>query len=364
MGPESDTSIGIHSCARPYSLLATHTHGTMGISTCIWPWVHCCVWVCVCVCSRRLESRELMQAGLWQSSCPSARLIMQERHSRPPFILPGGEAVPACSPYHMALAPLLSLLSRSFSLPLSLYWGCCGWGWWWWRSREGGGEVMGGVVERHSTQHSLSFLSSTLFFFFLSSSLHFPFCGCEASEAEKRKREREREREGNRHPSLMQGDNNSLFFFYLPSEGPDDSSGRARWMKRRSVCVCVCVCVCVGQRGGGVGCVCVVVVGGGGGIPRDSPQISPGNCPTMSLRIREQPRPLLGSSGDGGCRRHRTVACLAVCTSTYTACAQWDLIRFTMCYVVSLQDEEPPVHVIVHSNMYSETCGAPCSLRV
>lgn len=50
-----------------------------------------------------------MQAGLWQSSCPSARLIMQERHSRPPFILPGGEAVPACSLYHMALAPLSSL---------------------------------------------------------------------------------------------------------------------------------------------------------------------------------------------------------------------------------------------------------------
>ena len=72
-----------------------------------------CVCVCVCV-HADLESRELMQAGLWQSSCPSARLIMQERHSRPPFILPGGEAVPACSAYHMAPAPLL------FS-PLSLF---------------------------------------------------------------------------------------------------------------------------------------------------------------------------------------------------------------------------------------------------
>uniref|UniRef100_A0AAV2JCN6 Uncharacterized protein n=1 Tax=Knipowitschia caucasica TaxID=637954 RepID=A0AAV2JCN6_KNICA len=43
-----------------------------------------------------------------------ARLIMQERHSRPPFVLPGGEAVPACSAYHMARPPPLpSSLSRS-----------------------------------------------------------------------------------------------------------------------------------------------------------------------------------------------------------------------------------------------------------
>lgn len=34
---------------------------------------------------------------------------MQERHSRPPFILPGGEAVPACSAYHMAPAPFSPL---------------------------------------------------------------------------------------------------------------------------------------------------------------------------------------------------------------------------------------------------------------
>src|SRR4029434_893074 len=44
------------------------------------------------------------QAGLWQSSCPSVRLIMQEaQQARLP--LPGGRAVPACSPYHMAPAP-------------------------------------------------------------------------------------------------------------------------------------------------------------------------------------------------------------------------------------------------------------------
>lgn len=104
------------------------------------------VWVSVCV-HADLESRELMQAGLWQSSCPSARLIMQERHSRPPFILPGGEAVPACSAYHMALAPLSSLLSRSFSL----YWGCCGWRWWWRRSVFGvGGYWWCGGTPQHA----------------------------------------------------------------------------------------------------------------------------------------------------------------------------------------------------------------------
>lgn len=126
-----------------------------------------------------LESRELMQAGLWQSSCPSARLIMQERHSRPPFILPGGEAVPACSPYHMAPAPLSSLLTRSFSL----YWGCCRWG-----CGGGGGGRGLSVVWWNATARSIAFfLSSTLLFFF-SYPLHFPFCGCEASEAEKKKK--------------------------------------------------------------------------------------------------------------------------------------------------------------------------------
>lgn len=69
-----------------------------------------------------------MQAGLWQSSCPSARLIMQERHSRPPFILPGGEAVPACSAYHMAPAPFSPLLT-AFSLST---------GGWLWRWRRAG----------------------------------------------------------------------------------------------------------------------------------------------------------------------------------------------------------------------------------
>ena len=62
------------------------------------------------------------------------------------------------------------------------------------------------------------------------------------------------------------------------------------------MCVCVCVCVC-----------------GGGGIPRDSPQISPGNCSTMSLRIREQPRPLLGSLRNrGGIAR--------LCASAFLQC--------------------------------------------
>lgn len=71
-----------------------------------------------------------MQAGLWQSSCPSARLIMQERHSRPPFILPGGEAVPACSAYHMAPAPfppLRLVLSPPGGLRMALVLECCWW---------------------------------------------------------------------------------------------------------------------------------------------------------------------------------------------------------------------------------------------
>lgn len=115
-GPESDTSIGIHFTASDHSLLATHTNTryyvyfNLCLTTVL---LLVCEFVCVFV---DLESRELMQAGLWQSSCPSARLIMQERHSRPPFILPGGEAVPACSPYHMALAPSL-LSSLTLSLP-------------------------------------------------------------------------------------------------------------------------------------------------------------------------------------------------------------------------------------------------------
>lgn len=154
-----------------------------------------------------------MQAGLWQSSCPSARLIMQERHSRPPFILPGGEAVPACSLYHMAPAPLSSLLSHSFSL----YWGCCGWGWWW---KRGGGLL---VVWWNATARSRAFfLSSTLLFFYLSS----PFTSPSVREAEKK-------RETGVHLSCKE--TTTAYFFYLPSEGPDDSSGQARWKKKRSV---------------------------------------------------------------------------------------------------------------------------------
>lgn len=111
------------STSLPLTILHTHTHAHT--LHCVVSNLYPChgskagVWVCVCV-RADLESRELMQAGLWQSSCPSARLIMQERHSRPPFILPGGEAVPACSPYHMALAPLSSL-THSLSL-LGLLW--------------------------------------------------------------------------------------------------------------------------------------------------------------------------------------------------------------------------------------------------
>lgn len=150
MGPESDTSIGIQFTASDHSLLTTHTNTEHCLCVCVCVYQPLSdhgstagVFVCVCVYVD-LESRELMQAGLWQSSCPSARLIMQERHSRPSFILPGGEAVPACSLYHMALAPLSSLFSHSFSL----YWGCCGWSWWWRR-----GWAIGDVVERHGTQY-------------------------------------------------------------------------------------------------------------------------------------------------------------------------------------------------------------------
>lgn len=144
----------------------------------------------------------------------------------------------------------------------------------------GEGELL--VVWWNATARSIAFfLSSTLFVFFplsFLSSLHFPLCERGTSEAEKKK-EKEREKQASISPARRQ----QQLLFYLPSEGPDDSSGRARWMKRK---VCVRACVCVGLRGVG-------------GIPRDSPQISPGNCSTMSLRIREQPQPLLGSLRDG-----------------------------------------------------------------
>lgn len=64
----------------------------------------------------------------------------------------------------------------------------------------------------------------------------------------KRVRQEKNKKRRNRRPSLLQGDNNRLFF-YLPSEGPDNSSGQAQWMKQRSVCqqrVCVCWEVVVG----------------------------------------------------------------------------------------------------------------------
>lgn len=125
-----------------------------------------------------------MQAGLWQSSCPSARLIMQERHSRPPFILPGGEAVPACSRYHMALAPL-SFSSLLSSLALSLSTGGAVYGAGVVVVVEAGGLL---VVWWNATARSIAFfLSSTLLFFSLFP-LHFPFCWCEASEAGKKKK--------------------------------------------------------------------------------------------------------------------------------------------------------------------------------
>lgn len=100
-------------------------------------------------------------------------------------------------------------------------------------------------MERHSTQYSfLSFLHIVRFFPSLSSPLFTSPC-VSAKRVRQRKKKREK-RERNRRPSLLQGDNNS-FFFYLPSEGPDDSSGRARWMKRK---VCVRVRVCLWGQGG------------------------------------------------------------------------------------------------------------------
>lgn len=136
-------------------------------------------------------------------------------------------------------------------------------------------------MERHSTQYSfLSFLHIVRFFPSLSSPLFTSPC-VSAKRVRQRKKEKERERE--KQASISPARRQQQLLFYLPSEGPDDSSGRARWMKRK---VCVRACVCVGPRGVG-------------GIPRDSPQISPGNCSTMSLRIREQPQPLLGSLRDG-----------------------------------------------------------------
>lgn len=200
---ESDTSTGICFTATHYSShthTCMHTHCIVWLATCIPAMVLklVCEFVCVCVWVRAdLESRELMQAGLWQSSCPSARLIMQERHSRPPFILPGGEAVPACSPYHMALAPLSSLtLSTRVAVDGA--------------GAGGEGELL--VVWWNATARSIAFfLSSTLFVFSpLSSPLFTSPCVSVKRVRQRKKREKERER--NRRPSLLQGDNNSFFF--------------------------------------------------------------------------------------------------------------------------------------------------------
>lgn len=126
-----------------------------------------------------------MQAGLWQSSCPSARLIMQERHSRPRSFCLGVKLCPHALRITWPWPP--SLLS---SLALSL---STGGGWrWWWRTGGWGGGGIGGVVERRGMQHSLSFFFSTLLFFFPSLfPLHFPLCGSQMSEARKKKERRE-----------------------------------------------------------------------------------------------------------------------------------------------------------------------------
>lgn len=105
------------------------------------------------------------------------------------------------------------------------------------------------VVWWNATARSIAFfLSSTLLFFFLFPPLslfplHFPFCGCEASEAGRKKKRKEREKQASISPARRQ----QQPLFYLASEGPDDSSGQARWMKRRSVW---------GGGGWGLGVVC------------------------------------------------------------------------------------------------------------
>ncbi|MEQ2205771.1 hypothetical protein XENOCAPTIV_013267 [Xenoophorus captivus] len=93
---------------------------------------------------------------------------MQERHSRPPFILPGGEAVPACSPYHMASPPFpSSCYSLSPSL-LGVLWMIPGVG-----VRGGGGlqllAVMGNTTAR-SVAFFLYFFPPCFFPFLLPSS--------------------------------------------------------------------------------------------------------------------------------------------------------------------------------------------------
>jgi len=87
----------------------------------------------------------------------------------------------------------------------------------------GGGGVIRGVLERHSAQcSSLSFLH--IVFFPLSS----PF----TSPSVRLKRERKKRK---KQASISPARRQQQPLFYLLSEGPDDSSGQAHWMKRRSV---------------------------------------------------------------------------------------------------------------------------------
>lgn len=139
-----------------------------------------------------------MQPGLWQSSCPSARLIMQERHSRPPFILPGGEAVPACSSYHMAQAPP-HLSSRLYPSQLGVLWT----------------GVIAAVVERHRAKCSLPPQHCWVLY----SLLH--FVGCESKWGE------------NRRLFFSQRDNNKpIFLSPARMQGPDNSSDQPCSMNR------------------------------------------------------------------------------------------------------------------------------------
>lgn len=84
--------------------------------------------------------------------------------------------------------------------------------------------VEGGVVERHNTHYSCIgfFLPSTLLFFSPFTSL---------SVGVKRVKQKKIEKQASISPARRQ----QQPLFYLPSEGPDDSSGQAQWMKRRSV---------------------------------------------------------------------------------------------------------------------------------
>lgn len=68
--------------------------------------------LCVRVFVHLAGEQGVNTAGLRQPSCPSARLIMQERRSRPRSLRLGAEPGPHASPYHMAQA-------LSFLFPVS-----------------------------------------------------------------------------------------------------------------------------------------------------------------------------------------------------------------------------------------------------